>query len=436
MPTRIEFVSRPNARVRDLGVRIANVSDRFLLYALFSLLLLGTLANATHQDWPEFALLAAPAGLLLLWCMNQIRSGKLHLKHNPLYLPILSFGFLILFQIIFHRSAYRYDTFSAGLRYFTYGVFFFLTVQCLKTVKEAELFFTLSACFGGALAFFTLVQGVMPSAPGAQVFHGPYVNHSLYAGLMEMLTPFPLVASLRREIRIEWRALYAFAAILMAVSIFFSKSRGGMVAFLIQAVFVTVYLVTRSKTHTPGLLSLGVSALILIMVVALGGGKLLESLGNLQDATRLTIVKDSLRMVRDRPIAGWGLGTFSTVYPQYKSFYTDYLINEAHNDYVQVLVETGLIGLAITIWFLFVLYRSSLRGMRQPEDGRPIALAALVGCTGIVVHSLTDFNMQVTSNASLFYVLCALATTELQFTGHITKLHRRSVLSSPPRGIV
>jgi hypothetical protein len=67
------------------------------------------------------------------------------------------------------------------------------------------------------------------------------------------------------------------------------------------------------------------------------------------------------------------------------------------------------------LWFLICLYRRGLPTSRRWEfkwDGA-LSLAALLGCTGILFHSFVDFNMQIPANAALFYVLCALAASEL-----------------------
>ncbi len=120
-------------------------------------------------------------------------------------------------------------------------------------------------------------------------------------------------------------------------------------------------------------------------------------------------------MFSHRPLWGFGLGTFPTVYPSYRTFYTNLFVNEAHNDYAQVLVETGLLGFGLMLWFLISLYRHGLPTSRRWEfkwDGA-LSLAALLGCTGILFHSFVDFNMQIPANAALFYVLSALAASEL-----------------------
>jgi len=70
-----------------------------------------------------------------------------------------------------------------------------------------------------------------------------------------------------------------------------------------------------------------------------------EAHTELSNGLRLTVTKDCARMFADRPLFGFGLGTFPTAYPPYQSFYTNIFVNEAHNDYAQLLVEMGLADL-------------------------------------------------------------------------------------------
>ena len=89
---------------------------------------------------------------------------------------------------------------------------------------------------------------------------------------------------------------------------------------------------------------------------------------------RKEVAVDSLRIVRDHPWVGTGLGSFKTVYAEYQSFPDDSLWDHAHNDYVEVLAETGLIGgsviAAAILLFLGLSFRGSLAA----------SLAAQVGC--------------------------------------------------------
>jgi len=149
---------------------------------------------------------------------------------------------------------------------------------------------------------------------------------------------------------------------------------------------------------------------MLAFLAFIGSPAMWQHLGHLHDVLRLDILRDSLRMFARKPILGWGLGTFPDAYPAFRSFYTAFFINAAHNDYIQVLVETGLAGFTCVVWFIITLYRSGLRrfGSDRQDWRCVLRVATLVGCTGILVHSLFDFNLQVPANASLFYVFCAL----------------------------
>ncbi len=86
-------------------------------------------------------------------------------------------------------------------------------------------------------------------------------------------------------------------------------------------------------------------------------------------------------MFRQRPLLGWGLGTFETVYPQFRSFYTNLLVDKAHNDYSQLLAETGIVGFALMVWFLVSVFRRALPKIRNwPSDvNGAVTLAAIIG---------------------------------------------------------
>jgi O-antigen ligase len=277
--------------------------------------------------------------------------------------------------------------------------------------------------FGALYSFFALAQEltsngkifwvIRPQFGGS--IYGSYVNHNHYAGLMEMLAPFPLVVSMGHLFRGGKRALIAFSAILMASTIFLSSSRGGMIAFVVEiVVFAAITLVQRRNPRVAAGL-IAVCVLVLAFLIFLGKGQVLGRLGDLGPGIRLNMTKDCLRMFFHRPLWGWGLGTFPTIYPSYRSFYTNLFVNEAHNDYAQLLVETGLFGFGLMLWFLVRLYQHGLPTSRRWElrwDGA-VSLAALLGCTGILFHSFVDFNLQIPANAAVFYVLCGLAASPL-----------------------
>src|SRR5204863_5570047 len=91
----------------------------------------------------------------------------------------------------------------------------------------------------------------------------------------------------------------------------------------------------------------------------------IEKRSELAGDIRLQIDRDTLRMSAKRPILGWGLGTFEDVYPRFCSFYTNLLVDKAHNDYFQWLSETGVVGFLVLLWFLAKVFQQGLRKSRN-----------------------------------------------------------------------
>jgi O-antigen ligase len=393
-----------------------------LVLGLCSLLIFAVLAFGAVDEWSTFVFETGAGVLFLVWAGTQVVSRQVKLAKNPLHLPALLFFGLILAQVALRRSAYGYVTEYEALQYISYGIVLLIAAECVKEEEARKIFAFAMIFFGAGYAFFALVQELTPNGKifwvHSPYFHGgsiygSYVNHDHYAGLMEMLVPLPFVASMGHLLKGGQRVLVAFCAVLMASTIFLSGSRGGMLAFILEMVLFAA--LTLGKRRSPRI-ALGLTAvciLILALLIFLGEGQVLGRLGDLSPGIRLNITKDSLRMFSQRPIWGWGLGTFPTVYPSFRSFYTNLFVNEAHNDYAQLLVETGLFGFGLMVWFVISLYRHGLPTSRRWEfkwDGA-VSLAALLGCTGILFHSFVDFNLQIPANAAMFYLLCGLAAS-------------------------
>jgi O-antigen ligase len=399
---------------------------------LFVLLTFGVLAFGAVHEWSTFLFEAGSVILFLLWAGTQIASGQLKVSNHPLYLPALLFLILILAQIGLHRSAYAYVSKYEVLHYVSYGIVFLIAGECVREEGIRKKFAFALIVFGVIYAFFALVQELTSNGKIFWIYaprfngsiYGSYVNHNHYAGLMEMLVPMPLVVSMGHLLKGGKRALVAFCAILMASTIFLSRSRGGMIAFVLQIVlFAALTLVQRRNTRVATAL-VAVSVLVLAFLFFIGKGQVLGRLADLAPGVRWNMTKDSLRMFAHRPVWGWGLGTFPTVYPSHRTFYTNLFINEAHNDYAQLLVETGLLGFTLMLWFLIIMYWRGLPTSRRWEvkwDGA-LSLAALLGCTGILFHSFVDFNLQIPANAAFFYALCALTASKLP--SHASRTNR------------
>jgi O-antigen ligase len=166
----------------------------------------------------------------------------------------------------------------------------------------------------------------------------------------------------------------------------------------------------------------GVVVLCAVMMVSwIGVQQILQRFSEIQSlevsiGKRTAIRQDTWRLFLDHPVIGTGLGTYEMVFPPYDTLYDGKVVNHAHNDYLEALAETGLIGGVCCALFLAVLLLNSMKGLAELASsfGAALNLSGLIGCVGILVHSLVDFNLHIPANALLFFVSSHMATARLQ----------------------
>ena len=427
------------------------LTNNALLMGTAAVLLLGPLAFGAVEPWSIFALEACAVLLLAAWACRQWINRELDISDHVLYRPMAAFFALALVQWLTGTTAYRLVTYTHFLLYAAYGMLAFVVTQTLRRSSQFELLVKLFTGYGVVVALFAILQGLAPNGKlywvraleqGGAIY-GPYVNHNHYAGLMEMLTPFPLVLAATRFTDGNRKIAMAGIAALMAASIFLSGSRGGMAAFVAEIVVLGVLLVRKREGSWKQPLMLGAFlALVIFFLVWMGGNELTRRLTSihseareeLSGGVRLAIDRDCLRMFVKRPFLGWGLGSFPIVYPEFRSFYTTLFVNQAHNDYLQLLVETGVAGFSIAVWFLVLVFchaSGKLKDWTGNASGA-LTVAALLGCVGILVHSFLDFNLQIPANAALFYVLCAIAASAPLLESQKRRVLRRHGLTPRP----
>jgi O-antigen ligase len=439
-------ITEPQPRLRAASASQPNLADNVLVYGPFAFLLFGPLAFGAVSPLSIFILEAGASLLFLTWIASQIRSVVVSVSWNPVFAPMLAFLGLIALQLATRHSAYRYATYSEAMLYITYGLLCFLITQTLRRTSQLCILAIVVSVFGSAVALFAILQSASsegklywiktPQAGGW--IYGPYVNHNHYAGLMEMLIPVPLVIAFTHFPNRIWKRLAIVSAALMAGTLFLSGSRGGMIAFLVELTVLGFFLFKRTAKRRITW-ALALFPIIMVCLLAwLGGSEFTQRVASIDTearteisgGTRMNIARDSLKMFKQKPLLGYGLGTFPEVYPSFRSFYTEFWINEAHDDYLQLLVETGLLGFSLMLWFLWTTYSRAIKKLPGWENdlNGVLTLAAILGCTGIVVHSFVDFNLHIPANAAIFYVLCILAAMEPRFH---KGFHRRHGHSQP-----
>jgi len=384
------------------------------------------LAHGAVEPWSEAVLEIGAAVLLLLWSWKLLTVSELKLVWNPLLWPLLGFWLVAAFQLAIGITAVPFLTRIELLKYSALLALFFLCVQSYRTRAQWRNFVWFLLSLGFAVSLFAILQHftfngklywVRELQYGGIPF-GPYVNRNHFAGLMELLIPPGLAIQILGGERRDQLPLVTLFTLLPIGALFLSASRGGIISFVAEVAFLTILIVARRREKKV----LGAAALILtlaaILVSWLGIGAALDRFATYKkletsEGRRAEMLHDSLRIFQDHRALGTGLGTLQEVFPLYETSYDGLIVNHSHNDYVEALAETGVFGGLCGLVFLVFLFGMAWKILSVEGDPRSFAyhVGALVACLGLLVHAGVDFNFHIPSNALIFLLQAALATS-------------------------
>jgi O-antigen ligase len=288
------------------------------------------------------------------------------------------------------------------------------------TVVATGSIMTIAALVQAASPHPTTIYGLWKPRWDWGVF-GPYVSRNHFAGYLAMAIPLAIgftmeaALSLRRDwsrrISRRWVALGGpagnavlrrlAAATVLVVGLFASHSRGGLLAFAVSALAI-LFALPRAR---------GAALVFLVAIVLVGVGVI--DLGITRKgfadrgvkSSRTEMWRDALRMYPDFPLLGAGFNAFGTSYTGYQSVARYQWYGEAHNEYLQALLDTGTVGALLVVALVVRLLRSALRAAAMsPLDAG--LLGALLACCA---HNLVDFNWQIPANAATFAAIAGVA---------------------------
>lgn len=405
-------------------------------------LLFGGVDNAT---WLLVTLAAVT--LTFIWLAESWRSGGFLINASRLQLPLIGFALIGIVQIVPLGSyeldgvtvfrSLSMDAFATKMfltRLIVYLVFFAACLVLLNTEKRIRNVVLLIVIFGAAMAFFGIMQRLsdpdgiygMRATPQAIPF-GPFVNQHHFAAFMELAGGLTLGLLFGQRTGRDRKILLGFALVLMGTAIVLTGSRGGLLGALSVGVFAAVLSVMGRSTddHSDksnsrvGLVLLGVALTVMTVGIALfvgGGDSLLRGVGAGAvsgdfSSGRLHFWPIAFKIFLTNPILGAGLDAFGVTFTRYDTWSGMFRVEQAHNDYLQILAEAGIIGFACVATFVYLLFRQGLATYRRSHGfRREAAIGALAGCFGILVHSFFDFPLRTPSNAFFFLLLCTVAT--------------------------
>lgn len=400
--------------------------------------------------------------IILMWLVEAWRAKGLIFEPSSLQLPLIGLLLIGLVQLLPLGSGVGDAVIAVptiksltldpiGTRFFlshliVYIIFFAASLTYINSEKRLRKVVFLVVIFGAVMAFIAILQRLASPeliyglrVPYQAIPFGPFINQHHFASFMEMTGGVTLGLIFGRSGLKDKKLLLLISVAIMGIATILTSSRGGMIAFIAVFAFVLImgFIARKRRPESDNdeteprtslqkaLIATGVSVSILLLlgaVVFLGGSDAL-----LRGVTMAVAKEDftngrlhfwwvAIKIFLNNPILGVGLDAFGVAFTKYDTWHGIFRVEQAHNEYLQILAETGIVGFACIATFIYLLFKKGMSTIATAGSGfrQNVAIGALAGCFGILVHSFFDFPLRTPSNGFFFLLLVAIATVSVK----------------------
>lgn len=363
---------------------------------LLTLCLLGILFSWRFEA-PEWYIYQA-----LIFALLTLAS--FHLCWNWTFLPILAIAAWPIGQLLTGATIYANATYLQALRLTTYAALFILAASLFRRRFEIAFLLRVLIVFSLILAALASMQlftyngkvfWIFPLPRPYPKIMGPILNTDHYASYMLLIIPMALLSAFVEPRR---RAFYLLAAAAMYASVIASQSRAGSLIATTEILLCLIFLTVRRPDpgRTGWILA---SVLLFLALAAVVGWDPLWQRFQQEDpySGRREVALATLNMIREKPLTGTGLGTWTRAYPAHALFDPGVFVNAAHNDWLQWAADGGLIFASL---FVILFAVSLITAWNVPWA---------LGIPAVFIHSMIDFPLDGHYLAAIFFLIFGAA---------------------------
>jgi|GEM_PF-1801964 len=430
------------------GQVIMQLSKKIILISLALLVFTRPLICGVTYKWSNTLSQLLILIMAMVWLLEMCLKGEFTFKKSVLNLPIIIF--FLFFIISIFRSVNLHESIVLAFQFLSYGLLFFVVANNVDVeglinqtptnfplsrpnLRNINLLFFLmvvSYCLIAGYGYYQYFWGfeatrefvrahpsAITSSPQFQIRLMDNAVFSLFvfapalAGYLVVISP--VIFSLMVLSDKVWQKVLYLAILFNGIIILFlTYSKGGWGTFgLIIILYLTIFQPEALKRNKKLILACIVVALIAISALYSINPTRVPRIGNLLGSfnTRFQYWQASKEMIKDRPLLGFGPGTFGSIYPRYKSLRAEET-QLAHNNYIQVWVESGVFAFLAYMGLVFGLLWLVFSRIRKLRE-QPLETGLALGVIAFLIHGIVDFNLYVPGIATFFWIFMGIISS-------------------------
>jgi O-antigen ligase len=372
----------------------------------------------------------------VLWGVRLWLNPRSKLLWPPICWGVLAFTIYAIGR--YFSADIEYVARQEVIRIIVYAFLFFVVLNNLHRQESVQVLAFGLIFLAMAISFFAVYQFLTDSdrvwhiyKPYKHRASGTYISPNHLGGFLEMLLPLALAFALVSRLKVVPKVFFGYAAAMMAAGILVTVSRGSWFSTALALLIFFGLLFFHERYRWPAFIFL------FVLLFSLGFFfpktyifqariKQLFAHGKLDDDMRFDLWRPAMKLWRENPVWGAGPSHYDFRFRKFRPKSVQMQPDRAHNDFLNAVVDWGLVGAMLmgAVWVM--LYAGMLRTLRfvraMPRDfGEAksnkfaFVLGSSIGLTALLFHGMVDFNFHIPANAMIAVMLMALLSSHLRF---------------------
>ncbi len=448
--------------------RSAKLLGQIIFAGLLALIVFTAIPYGTVDAWFEAVFECAVFALTAVWIFEVLLRGSWQVNKTVVLLPMMvltAYAFLQAVQLpgrfvvpasgsaIAQTSLTidQYQTHLTAVKILALTLFTALLLLHVTSRKRLRWLVHVVIGLGLASAMFAIGRQLLQAPDSTTGFvlpflypgvgYGQFLSPNVFAFLAEMASALVMGVVLGGGVRRQHILIYLAIGLVIWAALVLSNSRGGILGFICQAVLLALVGLSwlrsrrlageteRERSWTvPWFLPVRILVILVLVatlvvgVLWMGGQRLASKIeddkgfatATIDGDTRKEIWHSTWELIKHNPWTGVGFGAYFLAIPQYQVGAGRIKVEQAHNDYLDLAANGGILALVLATWFLGVIIWRARASLKSADTFRRAAsLGGVAGMLSIGVHSFVDFGLQVTGIAVVALTLVVISVAEI-----------------------